>query len=170
MKNLTAKLKSVLDAETDCYGEMNRLLDQEKRALSFSRHGDFDCIQHQKETLVGTLQRLEHDRHRLAQDLAGALDLDASTIRVSQLVSRLDPPQDAELDTCSRRLRQLIDKVRVKNGRNRQLIKHYLELMDGSLQLLSELISDASVYTNPGNGPHAPGYDSNGGRLFRQHI
>ncbi|PID40381.1 MAG: hypothetical protein CR984_03525 [Proteobacteria bacterium] len=170
MKTLAEQLKSILNAETECYEKMDRLLDNEKRALSLSRQADFDRIQHQKENLVGALQRLEKDRCRKAQDLAEALKMGTSNIRVSQLISRLDSPEGSELEECSQRLRQQIDKIRVKNRRNRQLIQHSLELMDESMRLLSGLISDSCVYAGPGNGSPVSGYNSGGGRLFRQNI
>jgi flagellar biosynthesis/type III secretory pathway chaperone len=170
MKTLIAKLTDILTAETECYREMEPLLDREKAAVSLSRHDDFESIQDQKARLVAALQRCESDRLQVVRQLADALAIAAPAVTIRDLASNLDLPEGNELEASCDRLRRLIDKIREKNQRNQRLIKHYRELVNGSMQLLSGLLNEAPVYPGPGTGAPAPGYAGNRGRLLCRNI
>ena len=72
MKKTIVQLIATLEAETDCYGIMKQLLDDEQASLTRSTKDQFDQLQQKKEALVIHLQTQEDKRQRLVDDLNAA--------------------------------------------------------------------------------------------------
>lgn len=160
-------LLSLLDEETACYQDMQRVLAKEKDAMSFSAKARFDRIELEKEALVVRIQEVEQKRKSVVDQLAQDHGVEAPTLTVTLLAHYLPAPESEKLLTRARQLRSVMADVQASNRHNRQLIGQYLDLIRGSLKLLTHLIDDDAVYRKPGTDSPAMGYrNCSGGRLF----
>lgn len=160
------ELLDVLDEEAACYRDMQRVLIDEEASISFSRKEPFDQVQYEKELLVAKLQRLEEKRTMLVGRLSEAYRTDGKTMTISQLAHVVKPPTRQNLLDRASRLRSIIGDVHEKNRHNQLMINQYLDLINGSLKLLTDLIEDRSVYRKPGTHQTSVGYQTGGGRFI----
>ena len=161
-----SELLAILDGEAACYRDMKSVLVDEKTSISLSKKEWFDQVQYKKESLVVKLQQLEAKRKTLVAQLSKAYATDGKPMRVSQLAQFIKPPTNEKLLACASRLRSIIGDVQEKNRHNQLLINQYLDLIKGSLGLLTNLIDDNSVYQKPGTHQPAVGYRAGGGRII----
>ena len=166
MNEKIIELLDLLDEEAACYRGMQRVLTDEETSISFSRKERFDQVQYQKELLVAKLQRLEEKRKMLVGRLSEAYQTDGSAMTISQLAHVVKPPTRQQLLDRASRLRSLIGDVHEKNRRNQLMINQYLDLINGSLKLLTNLIEDSSVYRKPGTHQTSVGCQTGGGRFI----
>ncbi|MBC2711726.1 MAG: flagellar protein FlgN [Desulfosarcina sp.] len=159
-------LLAILDEEAVCYRTMKSVLADEEASISLSGKERFDQVQHEKESLVVKLQQLEEKRKQLVGQLSDATATNGRLMTVSELALFVKPPYNEKLLVRANRLRSIIGDVHKKNRRNQLLINQYLDLIKGSLKLLTHLIDDNSVYQKPGTGYPAIVYSSGGGRIF----
>jgi flagellar biosynthesis/type III secretory pathway chaperone len=160
------ELMDILDEEATCYRDMQRVLTEEQASISFSRKERFDQVQYEKESLVVKLQQLEEKRKTLVGQLSEAYATDGRSMTVSQLAHFVEPPTGEKLLARAGCLRLIIGDVHDKNRRNQLMINQYLDLIKGSLKLLTSLIEDNSVYQKPGTHQSAVGYQNGGGRFI----
>ncbi len=160
------ELLDILDEEAACYQEMQRVLTDEERSISFSRKERFDQVQHEKELLVVELQRHEEKREMLVGRLSEAYRTGCDAMTISQLAHVVEPPARQHLLDRANRLRSIIGDVHEKNRHNQLMINQYLDLINGSLKLLTHLIEDSSVYQKPGTHQPSVGYPTGGGRFI----
>jgi flagellar biosynthesis/type III secretory pathway chaperone len=160
------ELLTLLDEETACYQGMQKVLADEESSISLSRKEPFGRVQYEKELLVGKLQQLEEKRKTLVGHLSETYATDGKSMTVRQLAGFVKPPASEQLMSRASRLRSVIDDVREKNKRNQLLISQNLNLIKGSLKLLTDLIEDSSVYQKPGSRQSAVGYQAAGGRFI----
>ena len=160
------ELLDILDEEAACYQEMQRVLTDEETSISFTRRQRFDQVQCEKELLVAKLQRHEEKRTILVGRLSEAYRTDGKAMTISQLAQVVEPPTRQRLLGRAGRLRSIIGDVREKNRRNQRMINQYLDLIKGSLKLLTHLIEDSSVYQKPGTHQPSVGYHAGGGRFI----
>lgn len=170
MKKTIVQLIATLEAETDCYGIMKQLLDDEQASLTRSTKDQFDQLQQKKEALVINLQTQEDKRKRLVDDLNAAFFPDSRSRTVSQLAQWVEPPYDSQLLNRATRLRSLIGEVQRKNERNQKLINQNLDLIKDALKLLSDLIDGSPVYQKPGTHQPTVGFRPGGGRFVRGSV
>jgi flagellar biosynthesis/type III secretory pathway chaperone len=166
MNEKIIELLTILDDEAACYRDMQRVLADEEASVSLVDKVHFDRVRTQKETLVGKLQQFEVIRKGLVEQLAKAYRVNDPMVTVSQLSRVLPAPYREKLISRATQLRSLITEVRLSNQHNQQLIHQNLDLIRGSLELLTHLIYDNSVYLKPGSANPALGYSSSGGRFF----
>jgi flagellar biosynthesis/type III secretory pathway chaperone len=160
------ELLDVLDEEAACYRNMQRVLTDEEASISLSRKERFDQVQYEKELLVAKLQRLEEKRKMLVGRLSEAYQTDDNAMTISQLAHVVKAPTRHHLLACASRLRSIIGDVHEKNRHNQLMINQYLDLINGSLKLLTNLIEDNSVYQKPGTHQTSVGYQAGGGRFI----
>jgi flagellar biosynthesis/type III secretory pathway chaperone len=166
MNENLSHLLQILDEETACYLEMQRILDAEESSMSLNKRAAFDRVQMEKEALLGRIQGQEKRRKKLVDALAATYRVNRDTVTVTQLAQAMSPPDDERLLSRATHLRACIKTVQLKNSQNRQLIRHYLDLITGGLRLLTHQIEDNAIYHKPGAGHPALGYARGRGRLF----
>ena len=160
------ELMDILDEEAACYRDMQRVLDDEEASISLSKKERFDQIQYEKESLVVELQKLEAKRKTQVSQLSEVHGTDGQSMTVSQLAQFVKPPTRERMLARASVLRSLIGDVQDKNRRNQQMIKQFLDLIKGSLKLLTHLIEDSSVYQKPGTHQPSAGYQNGGARFI----
>ncbi|BBO66786.1 hypothetical protein DSCA_07160 [Desulfosarcina alkanivorans] len=166
MNVMISTLLSILDEETSCYREMENLLADEEESISFSRKDRFDTVQLKKDALLFKLQQFEQKRKPMIDRLADGYGTGGQPLTISRLARYVAPPYDERLLERADRLRSVIGAVQEKNRRNQLLINHYLDLIKGSLNLLTRHLEDNPVYQKPGTRQPSAGYPCGGGRLI----
>ena len=166
MKKAIEELLTTLDHETACYGELEKVLTDEKEAISLSKKEGFERLQSIKEALVQKLQRYEKKREPLVDQLADAHGQKDRSLTVGQLASLISSPDDIALINRANRLRSIIAVVKEKNKQNQLLINQYLDLIKTSLKLLTHHLGNNSVYQKAGTFEPFSGYRSGGGRII----
>jgi flagellar biosynthesis/type III secretory pathway chaperone len=159
-------LLDLLDEEAACYREMQRILADEETSMSLSGKGRFDQVRDEKEFLVARLKRLEEKRKALVGQLSETYPTDGQSMTISRLAQFVRQPARQHLLDRASRLRSLIGDVHEKNRRNQQMIDHYLDLIKGSLTLLTRLMEGSPVYRKPGSHHSPAGYQAGGGRVI----
>jgi flagellar biosynthesis/type III secretory pathway chaperone len=159
-------LLAILDEETICYRDMEKVLAAEEQSISFSTKERFDEVQLEKDALLLKLQHFEEKRKPMVERLSDELGTGGKPLTVSQLAQHVTPPYAEKLLSRANCLRSVIGNVQEKNRRNQLLINQYLDLINGSLKLLTHLFEDNSVYHKPGTHQSAVGYPYGGGRLI----
>ncbi len=160
------ELLDLLDEEAACYREMQRILVDEETSISLSRKEPFDQVQNEKEFLVVKLQRLEESRKMLIGQLSEAYLTNGKSITISQLANFVEQPIRRRLLDRASCLRSIIGDVHEKNRHNQLMINQYLDLIKGSLKLLTNLIEESSIYQKPGTHQTSVGYHAGGGRII----
>ncbi|WP_319525262.1 flagellar protein FlgN [uncultured Desulfosarcina sp.] len=164
------QLISTLNEETECYDEMKAVLQDEARAIPLSNRQELDRARSRKEALVARITRLERKREDSVRQLASTYRIDASMVKVSELVAYLPDPYAGKLKSCAEGLRSLIEEVRLKNGANRQLVRYYMKWIDNAMHLLTGLFDERPIYRKPGIQLENSGYRSNSGNIIRSSI
>lgn len=159
-------LLDILDEEAACYRDLQRVLAEEETSISLSRKNRFNQVQHEKEFVVAKLQRLEEDRKKLIGRLSETYRTDGQSLTISRLAHLVNPPTRQHLLDRASYLRSIVGEVNEKNRRNQQMINHYLNLINGSLKLLTNLIEGSPVYRKPGSHQTSTGYQTGGGRVI----
>jgi len=160
------ELIGVLDEEAACYRDMQRILIEEQASICLTRKQGFDQVQHAKESLVVKLQQLEVNRKNLVRQLSAGRAKDGRSMTVSQLAQFVQPPARDQLLARAGDLRAIVVDVKERNSHNQRMISQYLNLINGSLNLLTRLFEDSSVYQKPGTHQSAAGCAKGGGRLI----
>jgi flagellar biosynthesis/type III secretory pathway chaperone len=160
----------ILNQETDCYREMNAVLQDEAQAIPLSNRQGLDRARLRKEEVVARIQRLERRRDASVRQLAATYRMDASMLKVSDLAAYLPAPYDRKLRSCADGLRSLIEEVRLKNGANRKLLHYYMKWVNNALNLLTDLFDEHPVYPRPGIRFENSGYRSKSGRIIRGSV
>jgi flagellar biosynthesis/type III secretory pathway chaperone len=157
---------TLLDDEAACYRQMQEVLAAEKESVSFSKRERFDQVEQAKELLVARIQAYEKQRTDLVDQLAVAYRVDVPLVTVRLLAQYLTAADGENLLARADRLRSLVADVQAKNRHNQHLIRLYLKLIKGSLNLLMPTTDDQAVYARPGSARPTVGYRSGGGQLF----
>jgi len=166
MNTMIIELVDILDQEAASYRDMQRVLVDEENSISFSKKEPFDQVQDAKERLVVKLQRLEEKRNMLVGRLSETYQTDGTSMTISHLAHRVEPPTRQHLLDRANRLRSIIADVHEKNKHNQMMINHFLDLIKGSLKLLTHLFEDSPVYQKPGTHQLSPGFHAGGGRFI----
>ena len=161
-----SKLFHILEKEIDCYRRMQAVLSAEAQSIGLTGKDCFERIQPDKEGLLSQLKQLERGRRQIVKHLAASRGWQEKQLTVTQLAARLDPPDNQKLLNRANRLRELIKDVQTSNRNNQQLIGHYLNLVSGSLQLLTNLMESSPVYQKPGTHQPLTGRRPGAGRFI----
>ncbi|BBO88273.1 flagellar protein FlgN [Desulfosarcina ovata] len=166
------QLLDVMDEEKTCYENMQALLVEEKNAASLPRQDHLLKIGQKKQSLVDTLKRMEGRRLKLVEDLSReyGIEDEERPLTASRLAGYLEPTSAKRLADRAQALKRLIKQVRRENSANATLFSYYLDLTQGALKMLNDLIYGHAVYTKPGTGSRVSGYGSNRGKVFCGNI
>ena len=102
----------------------------------------------------------------LIGQLSEAYLTNGKSMTISQLAHFVEQPIRRRLLDRASCLRSIIGDVHEKNRHNQLMINQCLDLIKGSLKLLTNLIEDRSVYLKPGTNQLSVGYPTGGGRFI----
>ena len=141
MASLMENLIEVLNKERSEYEGLLKL-SQEKTAYIVK--GDLENIQRitdEEQEWVARLTKWEKQRVEVTADIANVLNKDVTTLKLTNLIQLLSarPAEQKVLEEAVNRLQVVVREMQIINERNRELIKHSLELVEFDLNLLQSL-------------------------------
>lgn len=147
---IITQMLDILRRETELYQAMSGVMDKERDAALQSNLIDLNQAGIEKENILVALGLLEKQRRDLLTDLADLLgypDRELNLTRISQLV---DEPFAGQLQQARLDLTAIVESVQVSNRRNKQIFEHSRELIRGSYNLLSEMVTSNQIYYRTG--------------------
>ena len=141
MASLMENLIEVLNKERSEYEGLLKL-SQEKTAYIVK--GDLENIQRitdEEQEWVARLTKWEKQRVEVTADIANVLNKDVTTLKLTNLIQLLSarPAEQKLLEEAVNSLQVIVHEMQTINERNRELIKHSLELVEFDLNLLQSL-------------------------------
>nr|WP_026650939.1 flagellar export chaperone FlgN [Butyrivibrio proteoclasticus] len=138
MASLMENLVGVLDQECNMY---ERLLGLSSRKTAIIIKGDLEAlaeITDEEQCVIGNIQNLEKQREEAMSDIAGVLNTDVDSLKLTDLITVLEKrPEDQKNLAVSRdRLKSVAQNVRRVNGQNQELLKSSLEMVQFEMNII----------------------------------
>ena len=150
MELLLNDLLGLLEGEIGLYASMLLALQKEKKAIVDSNHEELNETSREKENLFLKIRILEEQRLSVLEKLARNLGHPAQDLTLSKLSQLVQEPQSTQLVGCHSTFLSLAQSIQEINLSNKALLTHSLDLVNGSLSLLSDLLSSNPVYYRTG--------------------
>ena len=151
LNGLLNELSGLLHQETELYGALLALMDNEKQAVIATNSEKLNESTKVKENLLLKLRILDEQRFHLLRKVADLLGEPGETLNLKKLSQMVQAPHASRLERCRTRLVSLIANIQAANQRNRDLFSHSLELVKGSMNLLNNLMASSPVYYRTGD-------------------
>ena len=150
MELLLNDLLGLLEGEIGLYASMLLALQKEKKAIVDSNHEELNETSREKENLFLKIRILEEQRLSVLEKLARNLGQPAQDLTLSKLSQLVQEPQSTQLVDCHSTFLSLAQSIQEINLSNKALLTHSLDLVKGSLSLLSDFLSSNPVYYRTG--------------------
>jgi flagellar biosynthesis/type III secretory pathway chaperone len=150
MELLLNDLLGLLEGEIGLYASMLLALQKEKKAIVDSNHEGLNETSREKENLFLKIRILEEQRLSVLEKLAQSLGQPSQGLTLSKLSQLVQEPQSTQLGDCHSTFLSLAQGIQEINLSNKALLTHSLDLVKGSLSLLSDLLSSNQVYYRTG--------------------
>jgi len=150
MELMLNDLLGLLEGEIDLYASMLLALQTEKKAIVDSNPTELNETSREKENLFLKIRILEEQRISLLEKLAQELGQPSQDLTLSKLSQLVQEPQATQLGECHSTFLSLAQSIQEINQSNKTLLTHSLDLLKGSLSLLSDLLSSNPVYYRTG--------------------
>ena len=144
------KLIDVLNKELAIYKDILKISRNKSDIIVKGRVSDLESITKLEQTMIFQLGRLEGERERLVEELAGGMGIKADEITLSGLEEVLPEEQKEKLSRCRKQFSNTIKNLRDANALNSRLIKNSLDYIDFSINLLTYAGAAGNNYENSG--------------------
>ena len=150
MKMLLNNLLIRLKGKIGIYASMLLAKKKKKKAIVDSNHNELIETSREKENLFLKIRILEEQRLSVLEKLAQGLGQTSQDLTLSKLSQLVQEPQSTQLVDCHSTFLSLAQSIQEINLSNKELLTHSLDLVKGSLSLLSDLLSSNPVYYRTG--------------------
>ncbi len=148
--NMMINILDLLEAETDIYHSLLAVLNRERDAVIDSRFDELNKVSKEKENLFLQIRILEEQRMQIIDKLAGMFECSAQDLTLSRLSALVEERYAVQLDKYRLNMSALIQDIETLNRQNRDIVSHSLELVNGSISILENLMASNRVYYNTG--------------------
>ena len=145
------QLLSVLNQETELYRLMLTMIEKEKTAAIESELSALIETGLEKENILLKLRQFEEQRSLLVTKLSESLQYPHENLTLTMISQMVDEPFAGRLKQAGAGLLKMLITLREANNRNKRLFEHSLELVRGSFNLMSELMTPNTTYHRTGN-------------------
>ena len=147
---ILAQMLDILRRETELYQAISEVMDTERDAALQSNLIDLNQAGIEKENILVALGLFEKQRRDLLTDLAVMLGYPDRELNLSMISQLVDEPFAGQLQQARLDLTTIVESVQVSNRRNKQIFEHSRELIRGSYNLLSEMVTSNQIYYRTG--------------------
>lgn len=147
---MLAQMLDILRRETELYQAMSEVMDKERDAALQSNLIDLNQAGIEKENILVALGLFEKQRRDLLTDLAVMLGYPGRELNLSRISQLVDEPFAGQLQQARLDLTTIVESVQDSNRRNKQIFEHSRELIRGSYNLLSEMVTSNQIYYRTG--------------------
>jgi flagellar biosynthesis/type III secretory pathway chaperone len=151
MEHLLHKLLGSLEQATELYQSLFRVLQNEKDAVVGLNLQQLNEACKAKDNLLLKLRILEEQREQIMVRLAAELGRSPQGLTLTELSLLVDKSYADRLRQCSTDLVALIQALQDTTRQNKFLMSHSLQLIQGSYNLLNNLMAANPVYYSSGN-------------------
>jgi len=136
--------------------EYTKLLELSKKKTPVIIKGDMEQLRKitdDEQIVADNIVNLDSKRMAVTKDIAGVLNTDVETLKLSVLINVLErrPVEQQRVADVRDRLKAVVDSVKMINDNNRELIKHSLEMIEFDMNLLKAM-RQAPETNNYGRG------------------
>jgi flagellar biosynthesis/type III secretory pathway chaperone len=142
-------LGAILAAEAAECRDLLPLLEEEYRALVRADGAALLEVGAKREASIAHLGALERSRRAALGGVAAALGIPLSTVTLSRLLTLMPGPATG-LVPLRNELRDLLERLRTLNSRNRYLAEHTLDCLRGLFSSLVAVLAPAPTYADSG--------------------
>jgi flagellar biosynthesis/type III secretory pathway chaperone len=149
----------ILDQTQTLYHDLLSIIEQEHDLVIHSKVEQLSALQVEKQSVLAQLAHLEKLRCQQLKQIAENLQLPLRQLNLSQLADHVPAPFGKQIHERRMALGKLVAATAKANEESRSLMKHCLNLVQGSLRFLQHWINPSSVYGASGNmnGKHKSG-------------
>jgi flagellar biosynthesis/type III secretory pathway chaperone len=151
MEHLLDKLLGSLEQATELYQSLFRVLQNEKDAVVGLNLQQLNEACKAKDNLLLKLRILEEQREQIMDRLTAELGRSTPGLTITELSLLVDQPYAERLRERSTDLLALIQALQDITQQNKFLMSHSMQLIQGSYNLLNNLMAANPVYYQSGN-------------------
>ena len=151
MEHLLDKLLGSLEKATELYQSLFRVLQNEKDAVVGLNLQQLNEACKAKDNLLLKLRILEEQREQIMDRVAAEFGRSSQSLTVTELSMLVDRSYADRLRQCSKDLMVLIETLQNATRQNKFLMSHSMQLIQGSYNLLNNLMAANPVYYSSGN-------------------
>ncbi|HEN21210.1 MAG TPA: flagellar protein FlgN [Desulfobacteraceae bacterium] len=166
MDILLDRFLDLMEEATIAYKDLLYVLQKERKAIVNSNFQESNEAGKEKENILLKIRIVEEQRQNIQGKLADNLGYLPQDLTMTKLSESVQDPYSKRLKACCSSLSALLQSILEINSGNKALIMHCLELVTGSLTLLSNLMSTNPVYYRSG----AVYLSENNGRVMSGRI
>ena len=150
MKPETRELIAILEQEQQLYESLLGRLQREKSIMLSSQVRQLTSLVEEKQALSAQLVKLEAQRRLVLNRIADEMNLPTQQVNLRMIARHADALAADRILKVRDALINVTRAVRLANEESRSLMQHCLELVQGSLSYLRQLISPPPVYGSSG--------------------
>ena len=141
MASLMENLIDVLNKESSEYETLLELSMQKTPAVVAGNLDALQKITDEEQIVVSRINHLEKIRTENINDIANVLNKDVKTLKLDRLIEMLEsrPAERQQLADVHDRLKSVVNRVKMINEQNRELIAHALEMVEFDMNLLQAM-------------------------------
>jgi flagellar biosynthesis/type III secretory pathway chaperone len=151
MEHLLDKLLGSLEQATELYQSLFRVLQNEKDAVVGLNLQQLNEACKAKDNLLLKLRILEEQREQIMDRVTAELGRSSHGLTITELSLLVDEPYAERLRERSADLSALIQALQDATQQNKFLMSHSMQLIQGSYNLLNNLMDANPVYYRRGN-------------------
>ena len=150
MQSVLKQLSHCIQRQQYLYQALNDLFVDERSAILVSDVERLNRIVADKERVLKDIGVAEVQRRQYMKQLATFLHEDPAELTLSRLCARIELPTATTLKRAGRDLQRLMDAIQAESERNRSLCLQALQFINGSIQMIANLIEPQFVYQPTG--------------------
>lgn len=150
MQSALKQLNHNILRQQHLYQALKDLFADERSAILISDLERLNLIVADKERVLKDIGAVEVQRRQNMKQLAVCLQEDFAKLTLSRLCARIEEPMATILKRAGRDLQNLVDAIQAESERNRSLCLQALQFINGSIQMITNLIEPQFVYQPTG--------------------
>jgi flagellar biosynthesis/type III secretory pathway chaperone len=150
VRELLQQLQTTLGEQAEAHRALGPLLSEEKDALVHLRVDDIHACAKRKAVIASRLQRLEAERERLVNEIAGLVGLHTRPVRLIDLIAALPPAERGSLPHLREDLIAAVAEAGESQSRNRTLTERFMRLLNDSMEAVNAAFAGVPLYTTRG--------------------
>lgn len=143
-------LLEILSEQLKLHHQLFILTQKEKTAITGFKSGMLDDVISEKNYLVQMLKEIEHRRMSLMAEIGDNLMIAPKQLTLRRLAELVDSETAKELLSLREKLLDVMIKLQNENNNNKQLMTHFISLVDHSIKMLGSVLSHDSTYVCTG--------------------
>jgi flagellar biosynthesis/type III secretory pathway chaperone len=149
-EKLVDSLLSLLSKEIAIYEELRAIVQEEGGTLKRPSLELISGSNNRKETCILKARMLEEVRSNIVRKIARYLDAPERDVNISMLADHVSEQQRGALRIRQEKLLTLLEAIRDRNRRNRDLLDYSLSYVKNSVDFLNQMICTGADYARNG--------------------